>query len=64
LKVVNNALSQRRLRSDHDQLDSLLPGYFSQRLYISRFNIQIKGDLSRAGIARSGINLLSFRALG
>ena len=64
MKVVNNAISQRRLWSNNDKLNSLFLGCFSQRLYISRFNIQIMGDLSRAGITRSGINLLNLRTLG
>jgi len=64
LKVVNNALSQRRLRSDNDQLNPLFFGCFSQPLYIGRAYIQVMGDLSRAGITRSSINLLNLGALG
>jgi len=64
LKVVNNAISERCLWPDNDQFNTLLPGYSSQRLYITRTNIQVTGNLSRAGIAWGDINLLNFGALG
>jgi hypothetical protein len=62
--VVNNALSQGRLRPDNSKVDSLFPGYFSQRLYIGGANIKVLGNFSRAGIARSDIDFLYFGALG
>ena len=62
--MVNNTLSQGCLRSDNNQLDSLFSGYFSQRFYISGFNIQITGKLGSAGITWSDINLSDPGALG
>jgi len=62
--VVDNAISQGRFWSDNSKLNPLFPGYFSQRLYISRANIKIMGYFGCAGIARSYINFLDFRALG
>jgi len=63
-KAVDNALGQRPLRPDDDQFNALLLSYFSQRLDVSRLDIQVDGDLSRAGVARSGINLFNLGALG
>jgi len=62
--VVNNAVSQCRLRSDNDQLDTLFPGGFSQSLNIISFDTQVLGDLSRTGIARRDVNLFDPGALG
>ena len=63
-EVVDNAISQRRLRSNDSKVDSLFLGYFSQRLYIGGLDINILGNLSRAGVTRSDINLFNFGALG
>jgi len=57
-------LSQRCLRPDHDQLDAFFPGGFGQRLDISGADIQVTGDLRRAGITRGGINLFDSGAQG
>ncbi len=64
MKAVNNAISQQCLRPDNNQLDTLFPGYCDQSFYVTRAYIQVMGNLSRAGITWSGINLLNFRAPG
>jgi hypothetical protein len=63
-EVVNNALSQGRLRPNNGEVNSLFPGYFSQRLYICRAKSKVMGNLSRASIARSGVDFFYFGALG
>ena len=62
--MVNNAVSQCRLRSDNDQLNTLFLGYFSQSFYVARADIQVSGDLSRTGIARRDVNIFNLGALG
>ncbi len=62
--MVNNTFSQRVIRPDNYQFNTLFLGYLSQSLNIARANIQVMGNLSRAGIARSDKNLLNFRTLG
>jgi len=64
LEVVNNTLGQRCFGSDNSEVNLLFPGYFSQRFYIGRLDIQVMGYLRRAGITRSDIYLLDLRALG
>jgi len=39
-------------------------GYFNQPLNISRADIYVLGELSRAGVARSSVYLFNFEALG
>ena len=64
LKMVDNTISQRCLRPDNDQFNALFLSNFTQPIYVVGANIQVPGNLSRAGITRSGINLFCFGALG
>jgi hypothetical protein len=63
-ELVNNALSQGRFRTNNSKVNSLFPGYFSQRLYISWAKSKVLGNFSRASITRSGIDFLNLWALG
>jgi len=63
-ELVSNALSQRRLRPDNGEVNSLFLGCPEQPLNLSRVNIKVMGNLSRAGVARSSVNLFDPFALG
>jgi hypothetical protein len=63
-ELVGNALSQRRFRPDNGKVNPFLRSYLSQRFYIGGLDIKVMGNLSRAGIARSYVDFLNFRALG
>jgi len=63
-ELVGNALRQRRLRTDNRKVYFLFIGCFNQPLNISRSDIQVLGNLGRAGIARRDKNLLDLAALG
>jgi len=63
LEVVNNTVSQWCFRTDNDKFNMLFSGGFRQRLFIARVNIQVMGNESSPGIARSDVNLFNFRAL-
>jgi hypothetical protein len=62
-ELVSDALSQWRLRPDDGQVYFLFFGYFSQRLDIVGFDIEVSGKLSRAGVTRSCIYFFNFGAL-
>jgi len=63
-EVVDNAISQRRLRSDNSEVNALFPGNFSQRFYISRLKSKVMGNLGGAGVTRSNVDFFNFGALG
>jgi hypothetical protein len=63
-ELVGDALRQRRFGTDNGEVNPLFLGYFSQPLNISRLYIQVLGNLSRAGVARSNVDFFRFRALG
>jgi hypothetical protein len=64
LEAVNDAISQRCLGPDDDEVNLLVLGCRYQRLNIGRADIEVLGSLSRAGITRSNVYFLNFRALG
>ena len=63
-KPVGDAGRQGCLRPDDGQVNLEVSGCLQQRLDVFGFDIQILGEPSRAGIARSGINPANFGALG
>jgi hypothetical protein len=63
-EVVNNALSQRRLRPNNGEVNLEVSGCLEQCLNIGGTYIQVLSNLSRAGVARSDINLFDLAALG
>jgi hypothetical protein len=63
-ELVSNALRQRRFGTDNGEVNPLFLGYFGQPLNISGLYIQVLGNLSRAGVARSDIDFFCFGALG
>jgi hypothetical protein len=63
-KLVGNALSQRRLRTDNGEVNPIFFGCPDQPLNISRADINVPGELSRAGIARSDVYFFDPTALG
>jgi hypothetical protein len=63
-ELVGNALRQRSFGANNGEVNPLFLGELSQPLNISGLDIQVLGKLSRAGVARSNIDFLYFRALG
>lgn len=62
--MVSNALRQGRFRTDNGEVNLIFFGCPDQRLYISRANIQILGNLSRAGVPWSSVYFFDLAALG
>jgi hypothetical protein len=62
--LVNNAFSQGRFRTNNGKVNLEVSGCLEQCLNIVGTYIKVMGNLSRAGIARSDINLLNLGALG
>jgi hypothetical protein len=63
-ELVGNALRQRRFGTDDGEVNPLLLGELSQSLDIGGLDIQVLGNLSRAGVARSNVDFFDLGALG
>jgi hypothetical protein len=63
-KLVDDALRQGRLGTDNGEVDPVFLSCFSQPVYIGGLDFKVMGNLSRAGVARSDVNILYLRALG
>jgi len=63
-ELVGDAISQWCLWAHDSKVNPLFLSYLDQRLNISWANVEILGNLSRAGVARGGVNFINFGALG
>jgi hypothetical protein len=63
-ELVGNSLRQRCFGTDNGEVNPLFLGELSQPLNIGGLDIQVLGNLGRAGVPRSNVDFFYLGALG